>query len=171
MLQESDQRSLIVRAGLQAAEGGAMSCEEVFVRQLHESGCRLTPQREMVLSIMHRLEGLATAEEIHHQVQALSTSVDISTVYRTLDLLRELRLVASVDPRGGQRRYRLLGLHGSHLHLVCQKCGRVIGIETGPAQALVERARAEHGFEIDLEHLTIPGLCGSCQSASDDRPR
>jgi Fur family ferric uptake transcriptional regulator len=61
--------------------------------------------------------------------------VDISTVYRTLDLLQEFDLVSSVDPGDDQRRYELLGIHGPHLHLVCRACGRVIGADLEVAQA------------------------------------
>ena len=68
-----------------------MACESIFLEKLRKSGLRLTPQREMVLSVMHQIEGAATVEEIHSRVRALSTAVDISTVYRTLDLLRAKR--------------------------------------------------------------------------------
>ena len=95
-----------------------MACEKVFLERLRASGLRLTPQREMVLSAMHQIEGMATAEEIYAKVQALSSAVDISTVYRTLDLLKELDLVACIDPDDQQYRYELIGVHGPHLHLV-----------------------------------------------------
>jgi Fur family ferric uptake transcriptional regulator len=69
-----------------------MACEEVFLQKLRERGFRLTPQREMVLSAMHEIEGLATADQIYGRVQEQSSAVDISTVYRTLDLLQEFAL-------------------------------------------------------------------------------
>jgi Fur family ferric uptake transcriptional regulator len=102
-----------------------MACEKVFLHKLRERGFRLTPQREMVLSAMHEIKGLTTADEIHARVQEQSSAVDISTVYRTLELLQEFQLVACVDPGDGQHRYELLGIHGPHIHLVCQACGEV----------------------------------------------
>jgi Fe2+ or Zn2+ uptake regulation protein len=51
-----------------------MSCEQVFLEQLREHGFRLTPQREMVLSVMHQIKDFATAEEIYERVQALSSA-------------------------------------------------------------------------------------------------
>jgi len=142
-----------------------MSCQEAFFQELRERGFRLTPQREMVLAVMHQIEGLATAEEIYTRVQALSTSVDISTVYRTLDLLQDFRLVASVDPGDGQRRYELIGAHGSHIHLVCSRCGQVIGADIEPARAFAASVREAYGFEADLGSLSIPGLCRACRGA------
>ena len=139
-----------------------MACEELFLKQLRERGLRLTPQREMVLSVMHQVEGVATAEEIFGRVQEISPAVDISTVYRTLDLLQELNLATCVDPGDGQRRYELLGVHGPHLHLVCQSCGEVMGANLDLAVSLAQQLRECYGFGADLEHLTVPGLCRAC---------
>jgi Fur family ferric uptake transcriptional regulator len=139
-----------------------VACEEVFLQKLRDRGLRLTPQREMILSVMHDVEGLATAEEIYEQVQALTSAVDISTIYRTLDLLQELEIVASVDPGNGQHLYELLGVHGPHIHLICQGCGKVMGIDVEEGRPLAQRLRAGHGFVADLDRLSISGLCGEC---------
>ena len=144
-----------------------MACEEVFIKHLRERGFRLTPQREMILSALHEVEGLVTVEEIYGRVQKISTSVDVSTVYRTLDLLQEFDLVACVDSGDDQRRYELLGVHGPHLHLVCQACGQVIGADLEVAQAFGQRLQAEYGFVPALDHLSVPGLCASCVASSD----
>jgi len=143
-----------------------MACEQVFLQQLHDRGFRLTPQREMILSVLHDIEGLATADEIYGRVQSMSSSVDISTVYRTLDLLQEFDLVSCVDSGDEQRRYELLGIHGPHLHLVCQVCGQVIGADLEVAEGLAERLKAEYGFHAALDHLSIPGLCKDCATAA-----
>jgi Fur family ferric uptake transcriptional regulator len=142
-----------------------MTCQEVFFKQLRERGFRLTPQREMVLSALHEIEGFATADEIYERVSALSSSVDISTVYRTLELLQDFHLVASVDPGDGQRRYELLGLHGQHFHLVCRSCGGIIGVEPRAIESFAAGMKKQYDFEIDLEHLSIPGLCQDCTEA------
>jgi len=139
-----------------------MGCEKVFVQQLRERGLRLTPQREMVLSVLHDVDGFATVDEIYGRVQQISTSVDLSTIYRTLDLLQEFDLVACVDPGEGQRRYELLGLHGPHLHLVCGACGAVLGAPSEVARSLGAALKEQYGFEADLEHLSVPGLCADC---------
>lgn len=143
-----------------------MACEQAFIQQLRRRGFRMTPQREMILSVLHDIVGLATADEIHGRVHRISTSVDISTVYRTLDLLQELDLVSSVDAGDGQRRYELLGIHGPHLHLVCQACGQVIGADLELARAFGQRLQAEYGFVPALDHLSISGLCPACAAAS-----
>jgi Fur family ferric uptake transcriptional regulator len=147
-----------------------MACEEIFLERLRGSGLRLTPQREMVLSVMHQIEGFATAEEIHTRVQTLSSAVDISTVYRTLDLLKELDLVACIDPSDQQHRYELVGVHGPHLHLVCRSCGKIIGVELAGAESFAAYLRTVHGFEAELSDVTIPGQCRECQTACENAP-
>ena len=74
-----------------------MCCEEIFLKRLQDRGFRLTPQRDVILQAMHHVDGHATAEEIHGKVHSISSAIDISTVYRTLELLQELHLVAAVD--------------------------------------------------------------------------
>ncbi len=142
-----------------------MACEQEFLRRLRERGCRLTAQREMVLSALHDVEGLATADEILSLVREVSLSVDISTVYRILDLFQELGIVSSVECADGQRRYELLGLHGPHLHLVCQACGKVIGADVEVARALCQELEARYAFRAAFDRLSIPGLCSACTPA------
>jgi Fur family ferric uptake transcriptional regulator len=144
-----------------------MACETVFIQQLRERGFRLTPQRENILSVLHDVDGLVTAEEIYNRVLRINTSVDMSTVYRTLDLLQEFDLVACVEPGDDQRRYELLGIHGPHLHLVCQACGQVIGADSEVAQDFGQRLQDEYGFVPALEHLSVPGLCATCAASGD----
>jgi Fur family ferric uptake transcriptional regulator len=144
-----------------------MSCQKTFFNQLRESGLRLTPQREMVLSVMHEMEGFATAEEIYDKVQTLSSSVDISTIYRTLDLFQDFHVIAAVDPGDGQRRYKLADTNAPRLHLVCRACGKFIGVDLELAQPLVAYLKEHNGFAADLGRLSIPGLCQECRAARD----
>jgi Fur family ferric uptake transcriptional regulator len=148
-----------------------MSCEKIFLDRLREQGLRLTPQREMVLSVMHQLKDMATAEEILERVRRQSAAVDVSTIYRTLDLLQGLDLVISVDSGAGHRLYKLVGIEGPHLHLVCGQCGKVMGVDLSPAQSLATYLQDQHGFEMDMEHLSLPGLCCDCIQKSESSPR
>jgi Fur family ferric uptake transcriptional regulator len=143
-----------------------MSCEQVFLERLRQRGFRLTPQREMVLSVMHQLKDFATAEEIYERVQALSSAVDISTVYRTLELLQEFRLIALVDPGDGRRRYQLSGVHERHLHLICRSCGKIIGADLESAQPFIQQLEEQYGFRVDVDDLAVPGLCLACSKTS-----
>ncbi len=141
-----------------------MSCKEFLLRQLKERGLRFTPQRELVLNVLHQIEAPSTAEEIYARVHAISTSVDISTVYRTLELFREFQLVVAFDPGDGTRRYEHLGIEAPHHHLVCRSCGKVMQVALEELQPLIEHLTSTSGFVADAMGLTISGLCAACST-------
>ena len=147
-----------------------MCCEERFLQQLRERGFRLTPQREMVLHVLHDAEEHATADELFARVSALSAAVDLSTVYRTLELLEELDLVASFDLGDGERRYELLTVHRPHHHLHCRSCGKLVTVEALELQPLLDGLAQAYGFVARVEHWVIPGLCIECQTATHQTP-
>lgn len=142
-----------------------MACEERLLEHLRARGLRLTPQRELVLAALHHLDGPATAEEIYARVHAVSTSVDISTVYRTLELFQEFQLISSFDPGDGKRRYEHVGVDAPHHHLVCRACGQVIPIAHADVRPLADRLAETYGFVVDEADLTISGLCATCRTA------
>lgn len=142
-----------------------MSCEKVFLDKLSKKGFRMTTQREIVLSILHKLPTASSVDDIYRQVQQVSRAVDISTVYRTLELLQEFGLVISSDIGSGHRVYKLVSVEEPHIHLVCKKCGKVMGIETDPADRFAEYLIAQHHFKVDLDTFNVPGLCEDCQNA------
>jgi Fur family transcriptional regulator, ferric uptake regulator len=140
-----------------------MSCQETLFRTLRERGMRVTPQREIVLSVLHDIEDHAAVEDIYRRVQPRSGVMDISTVYRTLELLLEMNMLDVLEGADGQRRYALRHAHDSHLHLVCTGCGAAIEADTGPVSALAAALRNAHGFILDDHHLTLSGRCAACQ--------
>ncbi len=87
--------------------------------ELSEQGYRLTPQRLMVLSAIEKSDHHISAEEIYAQITARYPNVNISTVYRTLELLERLGLVTKTDLGEGTVRYHSAE-KGHHHHLVCR---------------------------------------------------
>lgn len=128
--------------------------------RLRGSGYRLTPQRQLVLEAVDRLEH-ATPDDILTQVRKTASSVNISTVYRTLELLEELGLVSHAHLGHGAPTYHLADRH-QHLHLVCRDCGSVIEADVSVAAPLVDRLRSGFGFDTDMKHFAIFGRCREC---------
>ncbi len=95
---------------------------------LREVGYRLTPQRMMILATIHQSAGHITAEAIHERVKEQYPFVDISTVYRTLQLLKKLRLITETDLGEGVVEYEL-SERGRHHHLVCRQCGKTAALD------------------------------------------
>ena len=138
-------------------------------RVLHERGLRATPQRRLVLQAIGEL-GHATPEQVceHVQRQAGSGTLNLSTVYRALELMEKLGVVSHTHLSHGSPTYQVTD-HVDHLHLVCRRCGSVTEADLALAQPLAAAVTAANGFQTDLAHLSLHGLCGSCaQSARED---
>jgi len=142
-----------------------LSCETIFLNQLRKCGFRLTPQREMILSALHQIRHPAPAEELLALVAERSASVELSTIYRTLDLLNSMNLVTVIDKGDKQRLYELVGTKAPHMHLVCQECGKIIPIQIDLFQPLLSRLEDQAHFQVDLSKLTISGICEECKQA------
>ena len=148
-----------------------MSCQETLFRTLREKGMRVTPQREMVVSVLHDVDDHATVEEIYRRVQPHSSVMDISTVYRTLEMLGEMNMLDMLDGADGQRRYALRHEHNLHVHLVCSQCGGSVEADVAPVAALAQALRNAYGFTLDDRHLTLSGHCAHCHPCDSENPR
>jgi Fur family ferric uptake transcriptional regulator len=134
-----------------------------IIESLREVGYRLTPQRMLIVSIIHDSKGHVTAEEIHARVKDHYPFVDISTVYRTLQLLRRLHLVSETDLGGDRVQYELADRQRHH-HLVCRRCASTFGLDDEVIEPLRTTLRERYGFSADMEHFAVFGLCASCQA-------
>lgn len=134
---------------------------EVWHEELRARGYRVTPQRQLVLEAVTALEH-ATPEEVYEQVRRTARGINISTVYRTLELLEQLGLVTHTHLGHGAPTYHA-ATDADHVHLVCRDCGKVDEVSPSVAESLVGRLRADHGFEPDIHHLTVFGRCTDCQ--------
>ncbi len=133
-----------------------------IAHRLSELGYRLTPQRIMILSAIEKSDGHISAEEIYAQVRARYPHVNISTVYRTLELLSELGLVTETVMGDGRVRYHSI-VKGHHHHLVCQRCGEIIDVEESMLNRLWDEIGQRYDFEVDMKHLAFFGLCAKCR--------
>ncbi len=132
-----------------------------MVGELSRQGYRLTPQRMMILSAIENSDEHISAEEIYTQVVAKYPNVNISTVYRTLELLKRLSLVTETDLGEGRVRYHPVE-KGHHHHLVCQECGAIIDLDESLLSPLKKALLREYEFIADLRHLAILGRCVNC---------
>jgi len=126
---------------------------------LHERGLRMTPQRQLVLDAVRALHH-GTPEQVCHQVQRTTPTVNITTIYRALDLLEGLGLVRHTHLGHGAPMYS--AEEHEHLHLVCHRCGRVTEQPKDLLAPVADRLRAECGFELDASHLALSGTCRTC---------
>jgi Fur family ferric uptake transcriptional regulator len=133
---------------------------EQWQADLRARGYRLTPQRQLVLEAVARL-GHATPDEIATTVRETASGVNISTVYRTLELLEELGLVTHTHLGHGPPTYHA-ATDDDHVHLVCRVCGNVSETSPGLVDGVVRELRETVGFDADVGHLAIFGTCRGC---------
>jgi Fur family ferric uptake transcriptional regulator len=116
----------------------------------------------MIISAIEKSDHHISAEEIYAQVVSRYPNVNISTVYRTLELLNRLNLVTETDMGEGRVRYHPAD-KGHHHHLVCQECGNIIDLDESLLAPLEESLLREYGFMAELRHLAILGRCQNCR--------
>jgi Fur family ferric uptake transcriptional regulator len=136
--------------------------ETSLAEMLRARGLRLTAQRQLVLEAVHEL-GHATPDQVHAKVAETAAGVNITTVYRTLELLEELGLVTHAHLSHGSPTYHTVG-EVQHVHLVCRRCSTVTEVSSRVLAPLAERLRDEQDFSIDIGHVALFGECSSCRS-------
>ena len=129
---------------------------------LRSRGYRLTPQRMIVLEAIDAADQHISAEDIHSRARAQYPYMNISTVYRTLELLKELGLVAETDLGEGRLVYHAAG-KSHHHHLVCRRCGKVQDIDEAVFERLRDVLSEKYGFDAVFEHMAIFGTCRACR--------
>jgi Fur family ferric uptake transcriptional regulator len=134
---------------------------------LRARGLRLTAQRQLVLQAVHDL-GHATPEQVHAAVREVAAGVNITTIYRTLELLEQLGLVTHTHLSHGAPTYHPAG-EKAHAHLVCRSCGVIDEIAPELLRPLADQLVDERGFRIDIGHVALFGVCGDCGDCEEQR--
>ena len=128
---------------------------------LREHGYRITPQRQLVLEAVNSL-GHATPETLLTAVQKTAGAVNLSTIYRTLEVLEQVGLVTHAHIGHGAPTYHSVD-EDPHIHLVCDTCSNVNSIPTESAGVFVQLLRDQVGFETDVAHVSVHGQCAECR--------
>jgi Fur family ferric uptake transcriptional regulator len=144
-----------VRTRLEDMEQGPQR-HRSWDEELRSRGYRVTPQRQLVLEAVAKLNH-ATPEEIAACVQQTAKGVNISTIYRTLELLDSLGLVAHTH-------LNHLASDAGHAHLVCQNCGKIDEASPEEVAPLTKVLDEKRKFETNVSHLTVFGLCNDCRA-------
>lgn len=133
--------------------------------RIRAQGKRVTAQRRLVLDAVQHARHHITADEVTRAVRAKNPKIDPSTVYRNLEALEESGLVSHthLDDRVIQWHRADATRHG---HLVCRRCGDEAELPEPELVRMERRLRTRHGFEADLGHSAMVGLCRDCATAT-----
>ena len=130
------------------------------IRVLRERGCRITPQRQAIVTEILRVPGHITAQAVARRVQRRLPQVNVSTVYRTLTLLEDAGVVRHSHAETGAEYHRT---GEEHVHLTCVRCGSEDDLSIAEAESLKRLIQRHKSFRPDLTHFAIAGICARCQ--------
>lgn len=131
---------------------------------LHETGHRLTGQRQLLLEVLQEHGGHLDARELYRLAHERDPQLNLSTVYRTLRLLRDLGFV---DERHlGEEHHHYELKTGTHYHLICSTCGAVVEFTSPLIEALKTAIGREHDYTIAEMEVDVLGTCPACRAAA-----
>jgi len=122
---------------------------------------RTTEQRLLIRDILEHTDGHLDAGEIYRQALKKSPRISLSTIYRNLQMFKEIGLVE--DHQFGNRRYYETAPRFQHHHLVCLGCGRIFDFECPSSEKLKSRISREEGFKVTDAEVRLSGYCPYCQ--------
>lgn len=128
---------------------------------LRKRGYRLTPQRHMILSVIQEADEHLSIEQISERVQQYNPYVSLSTIYRTLELLRKLGLVRESHFPGEQPHYEAADGQAHH-HLVCRRCRTIVHLDDTLLGDLHMQLQEQHHFHQLTLDLAAFGYCDAC---------
>ncbi len=146
----------------------AGSPQAEFDETLHKRGYRLTPQRYMILSVIQEADGHLSIDQVAERVQRRNPYVSLSTIYRTLELLKELGLVRENHLPGEQPHYEVVEGNAHH-HLVCRNCRTIIHLDDALLGNLHEQLQEQYHYHNLTLDLVAAGYCDECWRSMNSR--
>jgi Fe2+ or Zn2+ uptake regulation protein len=141
-----------------------MTCTQHRTQELRERGFRMTPQRQVILQILHDANGHLSPVELFTSAYQSIPGLTEATVYRTLEFLAQNAMIHSAQNPSGHLVYEIS--RHEHHHLICHACNISVEIEHTVLQKLYEQLETDSGYLLDTSHLTFFGLCPDCQNKS-----
>jgi Fur family ferric uptake transcriptional regulator len=144
-----------------------MAHDEIAIMKLLQSRrLRVTNQRLLILDAVCEGRGHTTLADVLRRLDVAGESIDQSTVYRTLDLMSRLGVIAASVTATGTV-YEIVG-QDPHHHLMCTACQKQYEVPHDAVRALFDRLFREYGFTVRTQHLMLEGVCGACRTNEEN---
>ena len=136
-----------------------------IIEIIQKSTYKLTPQREKIVEILveYKEEHLS-AEELYFILKERAPDIGIATVYRTLDIFYELKILEKISFNNGVSKYHLrqTGNKEIHHHLICTHCNKIEKVSNPLFNKIIEYMKKEYKFEVQNNSLSFYGTCSDC---------
>ncbi len=133
-------------------------------KEIRASGLKSTKSRCAILDILKQNDRPASADEVYMELKSRGISLNISTVYRTLDAMTEKNLVKKLSITGESKALFELNAIGHKHYLVCLGCRKTMAIEGCPLESFERELAEETDFVIEGHKLDIYGYCPECRN-------
>ena len=134
---------------------------EDLVSSLREEGFRITPQRIAILNYLLKTVDHPSADRIHKVIQRKYPMVSLSTIYKTLELLKEKRLVNEIEVDGETR----FDAHtDEHVNVVCMNCGKIDDVDEDVLKNIRIRVAKKSKYLILKSSFELFGYCNNCKT-------
>jgi len=134
-----------------------------MISKLREHEFRITPQRLAVLRVLAISKDHPSVEGIYEEVRKGFPTTSIATIYKTVNLLRNIDEVLEIAFPDGSNRY-----DGNnpfpHPHIICVRCKRIVHPDMESLESIMNNAAKKTGFEILSHRLDIFGVCNDCRA-------
>lgn len=138
-----------------------------IIQLIQERGYRLTSARKQVIGILTTHTEFLGAYDIHYLLEQRNTHIGVASIYRVLDLLKNLGLLKSEEFGVGSVKFRLESKDAHHQHshqLICSQCGRTEEwMGECPISNIAHELEKDSGFQIDEHWLRFFGVCPLCK--------
>jgi len=135
---------------------------EKVVQRFRETGLKITPQRLSIFRLLHQNHSHPSAENVYHETLKIHPSISFTTVYKTLQTLRDMGEIQelSIDPERAHYDPDI----SEHVHTFCRSCKRIDDLENSADMPLLMKLPdGSQGFEVHNIQVHAVGLCTECR--------
>jgi Fur family transcriptional regulator, ferric uptake regulator len=137
--------------------------------ELASKGVRLTAQRRALIEVIQDASDHLDAGSLLELARKRAPNLDRATVYRTIELLKRLRLIDELDLMHleGEKHYYEVKTKRDHIHLACFRCRRIEEFTSPLFEEMKAEITTKAGFTIRITRLEVGGRCRTCASSVD----
>ena len=130
------------------------------IEALRSKGYKATPQRIAISRIALNSRAHPSAQQVYDEVKKIHPTVSLATVYKTLEVLRDIELVQEINFPTGQARFD--SYTKPHINLVCVKCGGITDLDDTTAKEITSKVTAATKFKPTGQRIDVYGICQKC---------
>ena len=136
------------------------------IEALRSKGYKATPQRIAICRIALNSRAHPSVQQIYNQVKKIHPTVSLATVYKTLEVLRDLNLVQELNFPNGQARFD--SYMNPHINLICVKCGDITDVDDDITKEFAKKVAAVTKFKPNGQRIDVYGICHKCNARQND---